>query len=321
MRLKEAGVIWTYPNKCNPLEDVRIIFEWNPLNGQEVSFEISDGDHKPYFSKTVKSKKGRVELTVRSGATAGVHLIKAKTKRVTPAQTSWEDKEIYSRCGSFRVEVKTKIIADDNRINDLFCLLEESLKQAVDIVKVKGKLITYHKHADNYFENLAYPAFAVSSMRYFFQDVKTMFEIMYENQWPNGKLPDHIYGDGNEGWGKKKERKIRTCMGDLEPGTVSTLYKGWQAHGDNEWVKMLLPKMEKGLKYVTTDPILFDKKYRLIKRPHTCDEWDFQIFDGSCFVNKNTHFVVMQGDTSSMYEACGSLAALYLELGNKSVIV
>jgi hypothetical protein len=306
MRLEEAGVIWTYPNICKPLDEVTIVFKDSGLQGQVVSFELLDGDHQSYFTTTVPSEQGQAVLRVTPGGKLGVHYV-----IVTVHQSETETRRRY---GSFRVEAGTVIESDNAKIDELLKFLGEGLKLTVDLVRVKEKLVTYHKCADNSWNNLAYPAFFSPAVRYFIRDLKTMFEVMYEHQWPNGKLPDHIYGDEHSGW--ENQWKIRTMMADLETGMVSTLYKGWVAHGDDEWVRNMLPRMEAGMEFVTTDPGLFDKKYGLIKRPHTMDEWDYQLGDNSCFTNENSRFVVMQGDTSSIYEACGLLAGLHEVLGN-----
>ncbi len=315
MKLKDAGVIWTTPNKCSPLEEVKIVFEWKGLRGQDVTFEIIDGEHRPYCIKTVKSKQGKAGFTVQPGGVPGVHFI--------TAVTTLPDKTRYERFGSFRVEAATGIASGKKEIDELFRFLSEGIRQAIDIVKVNGKKITFHKCADNSWENLAYPALGVAAMRYFITDVKTMFEAIYGLQWPNGRLPDHVYGDG------QSFRRYRCVMSDLETSTVSTVYKGWQAHGDDEWIKTLIPKMEKGFQYATTDPLIYDKKHGLIKRTHTCDEWDVTINYETKpakpspaadreIEERKPPFVLMQGDTSVTYEACGLFARLYAALGNST---
>ncbi len=306
MRLEEAGVIWTEPRICGPLDDVKILFRYEALAGQPVTFELLDGAHQSYFKTTVVSERGQAAIQVKPGSKLGVHYVVARA-HLSETQT-------HQRLGSFRVEAHTTIESDNKQVDEVLKLLEEGIKLSVDIVQVNGKPVTYHKCADNSWDNLAYPAFPAPAFRYFLQDIKSMFEVMYEHQWPNGQLPDHIYGDAHPGWERK--RKIRSMMADLESGMVSTLYKAWVAHGDDEWVKKLLPKMEAGMEFVTSDPQLFDKKYELVKRPHTMDEWDYQLGDNSCFINENSRFVVMQGDASSMYEACGLLAELFETFGN-----
>lgn len=308
MRLEEAGVIWAEPRICGPLDEVAILFEYNALDGQPVTFALRDGDHQPYFQATVPSERGRARIRVRPGGVPGVHYVAAMVQNAS-GQT-------YQRLGSFRVEARTQITSDNAKVDEVLKLLEEGLKLGIDIVRVNGRPITYHKCADNSWDNLAYPAFPAPAMRYFIHDMKSMFEVMYEHQWPSGQLPDHIYGDAHPGWERRK--RIRSMMADLESGMVSTLYKAWVAHGDDEWLRRLLPKMEAGMEFVTTDPVMFDKGHGLVKRPHTMDEWDYQLGDNSCFINENSRFVVMQGDASSMFEACGLLAALWKAVGNES---
>ena len=310
MRLEEAGVVWTHPNPCKPLDDVRIVFRCDSLHGQEVRFEISDGGHRKYFEKAVTSGDGEAEVMVKPGGTPGVHHIKV--------WTSLGENEHYGRCGSFRVEARTGISSDNPVVDESLELLEEGLRQSIDVACVEGRRTTYYKHADNSRENFAFPPFAVAALRYFIQDVKTMFEALYGQQWSDGRLPDHIYTDGNPGWNGK--RKIRTVMADLETATAAMFCKAWRAHGDDEWVRSLLPSVEATLEYVISDPNVYDEEHALLKRAHTLDEWDIQFpdgEDGSSFLNEATRFVLMQGDTSAIFEASRLLAELYTTLGRE----
>ena len=79
MRLEQAGVVWTYPNQCAPLENVRILFQWNELRDQDVRFEVSDAAHQVYLEKPVGSKKGEAEIVIMPGGERGVHFIRALT--------------------------------------------------------------------------------------------------------------------------------------------------------------------------------------------------------------------------------------------------
>lgn len=304
--MKKAGVIWTYPKICFPLEEIKVIFEWEKLHGQKVLFEIIDGNHETYFKKEVRSDKGKAEVNIISGRSPGVHYI--------IATTYLSKDKTYVRYGCFRVNVETKISTDNEKINELFNFLKEGISLSLDKVKVNGVPVIYYKTADNSWENIAYPAYGVLAMRYFITDIKSMFEVLYENQWSEGKLPDHIYGDGHK---NLQLRKLRSLMTDIETVSSSLIYKSWQAHGDDLWLKKLLPKIEAGIFYITNNPLTFDEKYGLIKRPHTCDMWDVQIITQSNFITENSIFVLMQGDTSAMFEACSYLARIYEFLGNK----
>ena len=187
MRLNDAGVIWTTPRHCAPLDEVHLVLQWRGLNGQPVAFRLTDAAHHIYLDQTVTAGKGRAELVVRPGGQPGVHLVTATIPRPGEAP--------YVRHGSFRVQAQTSLTTDTGEMDALLDLLAEGLRQTLDVTPVNGKLRTYYKAADNSRQNLAYPAFGIDGLRYFLADVKSMFEAVYDNQWPDGRLPDHVYGD------------------------------------------------------------------------------------------------------------------------------
>lgn len=309
MQLTEAGVVWVEPRVCEPLEELVVSFEWQQLAGHEVTFEVADAAHRCYLVQTVRAGEGRAELRMRPAGTPGVHHVRLTVAR--PGEGG------YVRNGSFRMCARTVLRTDDPGIEELFGLLEEGLRQTVDVTVVNGKRRLYYKAADNSRQNLAYPAYGIGGLRYFVADLKTMFEAVYDNQWPSGRLPDHVYGD-NYPWAGTP-RRLRTCMADLETGVASTLCLGWEAHGDNEWLAELLPKVEAGLEYVTTDPQMFDAAHGLIKRPHTLDEWDIAFTETAeqAFTDETCKFVLMQGDTSQLVYACSLLARALAALGQE----
>ena len=66
MDLQAAGVVWTFPNHCSPLDDVQVVFEWSGLHGQEVCFRFMDAAHREYHRETVTSGEGRAVSSLRS---------------------------------------------------------------------------------------------------------------------------------------------------------------------------------------------------------------------------------------------------------------
>ncbi|MBU0611472.1 MAG: hypothetical protein KKI08_26580 [Armatimonadetes bacterium] len=308
MRLNEAGVIWTTPRTCAPLDEVQLVLQWRGLDGQPVTFQLTDAAHHVYLQQTVTAGKGRAELTVRPGGQPGVHLITATIPRPGEAP--------YMRHGSFRVQAETGIATDTGEMDELLELLAEGLRQTLDVTQVNGKLRTYYKAADNSRQNLAYPAFGIDGLRYFLADVKSMFEAVYDNQWPDGRLPDHVYGDNYPC--ARTPRKLRTCMADLEIGMATTLCKGWIAHGDDAWLREMMPAVEAGLEFATTDPMMFDEQHGVIKRPHTLDEWDIAFDEEGehAYAETARKWVLMQGDTSQVCHACALLGEAFTSLGD-----
>ena len=81
MKLSEAGVIWTSPRVCRPLDDVDITFSWNGLRkGQKVRLVVIDGNHVAYHEGVVAADKGELTGTVRAGRFPGVHYVQAHTR-------------------------------------------------------------------------------------------------------------------------------------------------------------------------------------------------------------------------------------------------
>jgi hypothetical protein len=217
LRLEEAGVVWTEPNICSPLDELLLTLRYESLAGQPVTFEIQDADHETYFKATVISQPGQATIRVQPGGKLGVHYV---TARVHLSET-----QSHTRWGSFRVEASTRIQSDNQSMDELLRLLGEGLNLSLDRFYVDGRPVTYHKCADNCCKNFCYPAFFIPAVRYFFPDLKPMLDVLYDHQWPSGRLPDHVYGDDHPGWERKS--RIRSMMADLETGAVSTLYKAW----------------------------------------------------------------------------------------------
>jgi len=310
MNLDEAGIIWVSPRTCRPLEDVRVEYLWNGLDGQDVAFAVSDAAHKVYCERTVKAGRGKVELTITTGGKAGTHHI--------TAQTTTPDGKPWIRHGGFRMLADTSIVSDSADLNDLFEQIEQALLQAVDITLIDAKPVTHYKHADNTRENIAYPVWPMNAYRYFLSDMKSVHEAHFAYQYPNGSLPDHIYSDNYHC--PATTRRLRSCMADLEIAAASTVCHSWEAHGDDAWMAQMLPKVEASLEYVLSDPSAFDVEHGVIKRPHTLDYWDIHFTEEGeqgCFINEKTKYVIMQGDTSSLYHTACCLADVYDALGNE----
>lgn len=62
---------------------------------------------------------------------------------------------------------------------------------------------------------------------------------------------------------------------DIEYLMAEGVHMIWQATGDDEWLQRNLPRVEKGLRYIMTDPLRWDAEHQLAKRPRTLDTWDF----------------------------------------------
>ena len=111
---------------------------------------------------------------------------------------------------------------------------------------------------------------------------------------------------------------------DIEYLVVEGAMYLYRTTGDDEWLEKVLPKLEKGINYITSDDKRWDKEHGLVKRPFTIDTWDFE-YDvnndtASALdrrIRKDSMMSVMHGDNSGVYQAMCQLAWLNRRLGKE----
>lgn len=107
---------------------------------------------------------------------------------------------------------------------------------------------------------------------------------------------------------------------DIEYLVVEGAMYLYRTTGDDEWLKKALPKLEKGIDYITSDEKRWDKEHGLVKRPFTIDTWDFIDENPPCHnrkVNTDSEMSVMHGDNSGVYQAMRQLAWFNRRLNNE----
>ena len=106
---------------------------------------------------------------------------------------------------------------------------------------------------------------------------------------------------------------------DIEYLVVEGAMQYYRATGDFEWLKKVLPKLEKGIDYITSAPDRFDREHGLVMRPFTIDTWDFTNAMESGHdrrIHENEPMSIMHGDNSGVFDAMNSLAWINERLGN-----
>ena len=106
---------------------------------------------------------------------------------------------------------------------------------------------------------------------------------------------------------------------DIEYLVVEGAVYLYKTTGDNEWLKRVVPGLEKGINYMTSNAKRWSKEYGLVKRPFTIDTWDF-VYDTDTSnrrIEENTPMSIMHGDNSGVYQAMHQLAWFNRRLGNE----
>ncbi len=108
---------------------------------------------------------------------------------------------------------------------------------------------------------------------------------------------------------------------DIEYLMVEGVHMIWQAIGDDAYLKLNLPRLEKGLRYIMTDPLRWDARHRLAKRPRTLDTWDFLDRASSSHdraVRPDDPMGIFHGDNTGLYNAKLLMAKMYRVLDDES---
>lgn len=159
--------------------------------------------------------------------------------------------------------------------------------------------------------------------RYFETDVQTAVQHFADTQAISGRIFDYFttypekLPSERENWTKYVRVPVEA---DVEYRFVKAVYLAWQASGDTEWMRALLPNMERALHYATTHPWRVDPATGLIRRAYTIDTWDFAYTAGrhawlQFQIDEATYWGIMHGDNSGCYEALRLLARMQATAG------
>jgi hypothetical protein len=93
-----------------------------------------------------------------------------------------------------------------------------------------------------------------------------------------------------------------------------------QATGDDAAMRRRLPHIERGLRYLMTDPTRWDAEHGAVKRTFTIDTWDFTygLSTQNRRIEPGMAMGIMHGDNSGLYQACRQLATMYRAAGDRS---
>ena len=106
---------------------------------------------------------------------------------------------------------------------------------------------------------------------------------------------------------------------DIEYLMVEGCLQAWRVTGDDDWLRRALPRLEKGIDYMTSDPKRWDKAHGLCMRPYTIDTWDFTndpLSGSNRSVILSEPMAIMHGDNSGVYQAMNQLAWINERFGD-----
>ncbi len=221
-----------------------------------------------------------------------------------------------------------KLISNDPVINDSFAVFMMNLRRITArdrrSIYVGGKRLTAcinwlrdHIHEMKGFKHWEY-------------DIKSYLDFMIKNQHESGFFYEiTCIGDSfhtktvDEPYVKfLSEENLALVRLELETDIEYLVVDGavmvYQATGDEEWIKSVLPNLEKGIDYLTSHPKRWDEKHGLVKRPFTIDTWDFMSNQPGHDrrIYEDSPMSIMHGDNTGVYKAMTQLAWLNNRFGN-----
>jgi len=160
--------------------------------------------------------------------------------------------------------------------------------------------------------------------RYFHPDATSAVQHFADTQSVQGRIFDYVstfpekLPSEKENWTKYVRVPVES---DVEYRFVKGAFLAWQACGDDDWIRALLPSLEKALEYILGHDWYWDSESRLVKRAYTIDTWDFAYTAGShdwlqFQIDENTFWGIMHGDNSGYFEAFSILALLLDRFGD-----
>lgn len=205
--------------------------------------------------------------------------------------------------------------------------LRNSINNERALLFIDGKTLMVNK---NWIRDYVH---IMKGMRHWEYALLPFYDFILETQREDGQFYELIKQIDDEHW-KLVNEDCRVFYPDdnlalvrleLEADIEYLMVEGavyiYKTTGDDEWLKNALPKLEKGINYMTSDNKRWDSERGLVKRPFTIDTWDFKNNpegqdDRRIYPDENMS--IMHGDNSGVYQAMIQLAWLNRRLGNEN---
>jgi hypothetical protein len=231
-----------------------------------------------------------------------------------------------ARSRLFTLDATTTIVTGDPELDALYPRILGFMQQNVVSYELNGRIVRGYRSPDNPLLWLRDHVYQGRSFRYFESDMTSLLDAFREAQRPDGSFPDVI--DYPERFVTATRKEVES---DLEFLFVQGVYEAWQATGDDAWLAENLDAMRRGLQYITSDPLRWDAKRGLVRRPYTIDMWDFAYGptasspDGKPaprhWITPDTIWGTFHGDNTGLAHALHLMARIEHQVGDPALAV
>lgn len=292
------GEVRTNAAAYRPLDRVTVSVTGRRQGDSRAVVRVADPEQRSYFEGEVPltGNRGTVEFT--ASGVLGTHYI----------YLTWPGEKRHSRYVNFRLDAETGVETRDADFDTLYPFTRDAMLLGRREYKTpRGKMVGYISADTWHFDGIWLRdwIYGMPAYRYWDTEFAAGVDRFLEQQSEAGMIPDGIERSGHT-WRVGLES-------DVEYIATLAVWQTWMATGDDRWLGGALPRLEKALAFIMSDPKHWDAKNRLIKRQHSCDTWDYDI-DGAKDTGTGRH-VIATCDQSGYYLAFRAMSAMYRHLG------
>lgn len=218
----------------------------------------------------------------------------------------------------------------DSKLGMFIRALRNSINNERTLVFIDGKILMCDK---NWIRDHVH---VMKAMRHWDYNLDSFLNFIIDTQREDGQFYELIKQYDDRHWAMVNEDcyvmypedNLSLVRLELEADIEYLVVEGamylYRTTGDNAWLEKVLPKLEKGIDYVTSDAKRWDVEHGLVKRPFTIDTWDFE-YDPAHDrhgardrrVREDSMMSIMHGDNSGVYQAMNQLAWFNRRLGRE----
>lgn len=284
-----------------PLEPVRVMLGPAETGASAYRVEWFDGLGRRYGWAEGAFGDGPAAVRFLAGGAPGMQFVRL-----------WLDgAERPCRLVNFTVAAETALHTGDGDLDALYPLTREAMLLNRRRYLLDGRPVVGYTTADSV-QTLAYwlrdMLYNLPGYMLWEDDVTSGYAALFARQQPDGSLPDGVRADGST-W-----RMITES--DVEYLAVIALWRTWLVSGDDDWLIAWLPVATRALEQLKSSPLRWSPERRLVLRAHTCDTWDFSIYEGDRY-DEATPKVAALCDQTGYYQALIGLAQVHHYLGER----
>ena len=257
----------------------------------------------------------------------GYSLNEGRRVAFTQALPRMREARTGKTCGRFNnrdLAMPGVLTTGDPTWGDFLHLLRNTINDERSLVFVDGRKMMVNK---NWIRDHVH---VLKAMRHWEYDYAGYVDFTLAHQRADGCILELVKQADDSHWryAAPESRKffpddnLAMCRLDIEADVEYLLVEGatycYRISGDDAWLARALPRLEKAIDYMTSDPQRWDARHGLVKRGYTIDTWDFT-YEPASVTNRTltpaTPQAIMHGDNSGVYQAMAQLAWLNGRLG------